>query len=81
MGKMSTDYADSKTWKLSGDDEPQARLVHTPNEVREFLKIIFNAPATRPTLFSRIARSNEATAAVKGDVKPLEEPTPKPVSP
>ncbi|MBN9121634.1 MAG: hypothetical protein J0I06_21225 [Planctomycetes bacterium] len=62
------------TWKLSDAEQRQARLAHTPREVRELLKTIFNAPATRGALFSLIARSNEVTGVTKGEGKETETP-------
>jgi hypothetical protein len=62
------DYADPETWNLSDDEKSLARLAHTPNEVRECLKTVFNSSTTRTMLFSLVARSNEVTAGVREGV-------------
>lgn len=66
LHEMLLDAVDPKAWKLNPQDVSQARLAHTPNEMREFLKRIFNAPTTRSMLFSFVARSNEFTRRAMG---------------
>jgi hypothetical protein len=63
-----SDQADPTQWKLAVDESIQARVAYTPNDVREFLKRIFNAPTTRAALFSLVARSNEVTGGVRGGI-------------
>jgi hypothetical protein len=67
------DFATPAEWNLAGDEAAQARLAHTPNEVREFLKTIFNAPTSRATLFSLVARSNEVIGAVRSPTEEAHE--------
>lgn len=74
----SADHADPTEWMLSGDEQHQARLAHTPSDVRELLKVVFNAPSNRATLFSLVARSNEVTGTVRGESEPKQHDASKP---
>ncbi|MDY3562098.1 hypothetical protein R5W23_003544 [Gemmata sp. JC673] len=53
--------APARNWNLSNDEVYLSRLAHSPAEMRDLLKLVFNAPQTRAMLFSLIARSNEVT--------------------
>jgi len=43
-------------------DRTRAHFAASPQEVKELLKLVFNAPTTKATLSSLIARSNEVRA-------------------
>ncbi|MFO0826320.1 MAG: hypothetical protein U0792_24910 [Gemmataceae bacterium] len=47
-----------------------ARFAASPEEVQEVLRIVFNAPTTKATLFSLIARSNEIRAKSEAKEEP-----------